>query len=143
MLFQCYHCFKHYDYEKQQADEKNEDLERRNRELEKKLSSMMAGEHTKEVQQAEINKEEASGQHEGEQGGNGRGETETQGDANLLKGTLLKLFKPKERNLDQNGTKKDKKKDMEKVKVVIVLKLERDPITNELTMTATAEANAS
>ena len=87
--------------------------------------------------------EEASGQHEGEQGGNGEGETEIKGDANLPKGTLLKLFKPKKRSPEKNGTKKDKKKDLENVKVFIVLQLEVDPITNELTMTATAEANAS
>ena len=103
----------------------------------------MAGEHNKEVQQAEIEKEETSGQHEGEQGRNGEGETETQGDTNLLKGTLQKLFKPKKRGPDQNGTKKGQEKDMEKVKVVIVLKLEVDAMSNELTMTATAEANAS
>ena len=74
----CNHCFKHYDYEIQQANERYEDLERRNRELEQKLSSM-----------------------------------------------------------------EDKKKDLEKKKVVIVLKLELDAISNELKMTATAEANAS
>ena len=60
MLYQWYHCFKHCDYEKQQADKKNEDLDHRNRELGQKISSMehqkMAGEHTKEVRQAEINR---------------------------------------------------------------------------------------
>ena len=66
MLFQCYHSFKHYDYEIQQANERYEDLERRNRELEQKLSSM---EHQKMAEE-----EEATGQHEGEQGGNGEGE---------------------------------------------------------------------
>ena len=124
-----------------------EDLEQRNRELSQKHSSMehqkMAGEHNKEVQQAEIEKEETSGHHEGEQGRNGEGETKTQGDTNLLKGTLQKLFKPKEKSPEKIGTKKDKKKAIDKVKVVIVLKLELDPITNELTMIATAESNAS
>ena len=44
---------------------------------------------------------------------------------------------------EQVPRKKDKKKDLENVKVFIVLQLEVDPITNELTLTATAEANAS
>ena len=61
----------------------------------------------------------------------------------MLKRTLQKLFKPKKRSPEKIGTKKDKKKDLEKVKVVIVLKLEVDPMSNELTMTETAEANAS
>ena len=90
IILQCYHCFKHYDYEIQQANERYEDLERRNRELEQKLSSM---EHQKMAEE-----EEASGQHEEVQGGNGEGETEIKGDANLPKGTLLKLFKPKKKS---------------------------------------------
>ena len=58
ILYQWYHCFKHCDYEKQQVDKKNEDLEHRNRKLDEKHASeehqKMAGEHIKEVQQAEI-----------------------------------------------------------------------------------------
>ena len=100
-----------------------------------------AEDHIKEVQQAKIDKEEVSGQNEGKQCGNE--ETETKGDDSLLKSTLQKLFGPKKRSLEKIGTNKDKKKAMDKVKVVIVLKLELDPITNELTMKATAEANAS
>ena len=100
-----------------------------------------AEDHTKEVQQAKIDKEEVSGQHEGKQCGNE--ETETKGDDSLLKSTLQKLFKPKKRSPEKFGTNKDEKKDLDKAKVVIVLKLELDPITNELTMKATAEANAS
>ena len=52
--------FQHCDYAKQQANEKNEDLERRNRELEQIIFSMehqkITGEHTKEVRQAEIDR---------------------------------------------------------------------------------------
>ena len=60
MLYQCYHCFKHCDYEKQQADKKNEDLEHRNRELGQKHHSMehqkLVLYHTQEESQAEIDR---------------------------------------------------------------------------------------
>ena len=55
-----YYCFKYCGYEKQPVDKINEDLQRRNGELDQKHHSMehqkMAGEHTKEYQQAEIDR---------------------------------------------------------------------------------------
>ena len=60
MLFQCYHCFKYCDYVRQQQDKINENLQRRNRELDLKHDRMehqkMPAEHTKEYQQAEIDR---------------------------------------------------------------------------------------